>query len=291
MPITRTLQQLGKRLATVSETPSLDAQVLLAHILELPRTSILAHPEITLTAKQSRALQNLRGRLEGGEPLPYVLGHWEFYGLDFNLSSDVLIPRPETELLVEQALSWLREHPGRRRAADIGTGTGCIAIALAANLPDLQVWATDISPQALKVAHSNVQKQDLSDRVYLLQSDLLDFRSATVSPNPFDLIAANLPYIPTSRLQTLEVARREPRLALDGGADGMDLIRRLLMNAPMWLAPGGCCLLEIDASQGEAACELAQACFPSARVSVIPDLAGLDRLVVISLPKIKGFPA
>lgn len=283
MPISQTLQQLGRKLATVSETPSLDAQVLLAHVLRLPRASVLAHPEITLTAGQERTLEALVARLEGREPLPYVLGHWEFYGLDFELTPDVLIPRPETELLVERALSWLRAHPGRRLAADIGTGTGCIAIVLAASLPDLQIWATDISPNALKVAQSNAQKQGLSERVHLLQSDLLDFRSAPNRPQPFDMIAANLPYIPTSRLETLEVARREPRSALDGGADGLDLIRRLLQGAPNWLAPGGCCLLEIDASQGDAVCQLAQACFPTAEISVVPDLAGLDRLVVIDL--------
>jgi release factor glutamine methyltransferase len=219
-----------------------------------------------------------------------VLGHWDFYGLDFSMTPDVLIPRPETELLVERALDWLRAHPGRRRVADIGTGSGCIAVSLAANVPDLRVLATDISSLALEVAKANAQKHAVSDRVQFLHADLFNFQPSTFNFQLFDLIAANLPYIPTDRLEILDVARREPRLALDGGADGLKLIGRLLMAAPGALAPGGLCLLEIDAEHGKTACALARAAFPQADVSLIPDLAGLDRLILVHSPVIKTTP-
>ncbi len=274
MYITQALRELSSQLAAVSETPSLDAQTLLAHVLGSSRAWVLAHPEAGLNPGQEEALRAAGARLAGGEPLPYILGHWEFYGLDFILTPDVLIPRPETELLVARALEWLRAHPNRRSAADIGTGSGCIAISLAVNLPDLHVLATDVSAAALEVAKANAEMHNVTKCIQFLPAELTTLQ-------PIDLIVANLPYIPTPRLESLAVARREPRLALDGGPDGLDAIRGLMPTAGQWLAPGGCCLLEIDASQGEAAWKLAQSFFPGAKISIIPDLAGLDRLMVV----------
>ena len=290
MYISQALQELSKRLAAVSETPSLDAQILLAHVLGASRAWVLAHPEDSLSLAQEQALHAARACLEAGEALPYVLRSWEFYGLDFIVSPDVLIPRPETELLVERALEWLRLHPGRRAAADIGTGSGCIAVSLAVNLPDLHVLATDVSLPALEIAKANAEKHAVADRVLFVMADLLDLPSGEApDEHPitdritlFDLILANLPYIPTSRLASLAVARREPRLALDGGPDGLNLIRSVISAAARWLAPGGCCLLEIDASQAEAALDLARSAFPQATAAVIPDLAGFDRLLQVS---------
>jgi len=283
MYLSDALRESTNRLSTVSENPSLDAQILLAHILGVSRAWVLAHPEASLNAEQEQVWNSATARLEGGEPLPYVLGRWEFYKLDFFVSPAVLIPRPETEMLVERALGWLRDRPERRRAADIGTGSGCIAISLAVNLPDLHVWASDVSLPALEIAKLNAQKHAVSDRVHFLHADLLDFQSIAPHQQPFDLLATNLPYIPTSRLKTLDVARREPRLALNGGEDGLDLIRRLIQSAPRWLAQGGLCLLEIDSEHGESALALAQETFPLAEVSVLPDLAGLNRLLVVQL--------
>jgi release factor glutamine methyltransferase len=287
MELSQALQEVSKRLAAASESPSLDAQTLLAHVLGSSRAWVLAHPEASLTPEQEKALRCAGVRLEAGEPLPYVLGHWEFFGLDYTVSPDVLIPRPETELLVERALEWLRAHPGRRGAADIGTGSGCIAVSLAVNLPDLHVLATDVSLPALEIAKANAEKHNVSKSIRFLRADLINLQPSTfnfqpLDLQPFDLIAANLPYIPTSRLASLAVARREPRLALDGGPDGLDFIRGLMPAVARWLAPGGCCLLEIDASQGEAALDLARSVFPQAKISVIPDLAGLDRLLQVS---------
>src|SRR5512143_2162838 len=152
------LEATAARLSTVSESPQLDAQVLLAYVLDKPRTWVLAHPDSAPEPEAALKLEPMLRRLEQGEPLPYVLGHQEFFGLDFELTPDVLIPRPETELLVEKALAWLEAAPERRTVADVGTGSGCIAVSLATRLPDLHVLATDISMAALRVARRNAQK-------------------------------------------------------------------------------------------------------------------------------------
>jgi release factor glutamine methyltransferase len=254
----------------------LDAQVLLAHITGRTRAWVLAHPELALTGEEEINLEAALARLEQGEPLPYVLGHWEFYGLDFWVTPATLIPRPETELLVESAMEWLGLHPGRRLAADVGTGTGCIAVALAAHFPDLHLLACDISLQALKVAQKNVLRHGLRSQISCLQADLLP-----PARQPFNLICANLPYIPSEALKSLAVASWEPCQALDGGPDGLDPVRRLLNSAPAALAPGCRMLLEIEATQGAAALELARSAFPRAEVVLIQDLAGRDRLICI----------
>ena len=272
-------EQIRQRLRLVSESALLDAQVLLAHILRQPRAWVLAHPETTLEPNQANLLENAVQRLEAGEPLPYVLGHWEFYGLDFVVSPAVLIPRPETELLVDHALHWLENNPMRRTAADIGTGSGCIAIALASHVPDLRVIATDISWGALQVSRQNIAKHKLADRVILLQSDLLQ----PIRPQPaqrFDLLCANLPYIPISTLESLDKLHREPRIALSGGFSGTDLIQRLLQDASQVLSPGGLLLLEIEATLGQVVRSLVEIALPGSTVKVLPDLAGHDRLVV-----------
>ncbi len=153
------------RLLPVSEEPALEAQVLLAHVLGKPRAWVMAHPEAALTIEQDSELCRLLERRLNGEPLPYLLGHWEFFGLRFKVTPDVLIPRPETELLVEKGLAWLKEHPWRRLAVDVGTGSGCIAISLAHRVMDLHVIAVDISRPALKVAQENIIDHHVQERV------------------------------------------------------------------------------------------------------------------------------
>ena len=283
MRLDAALAELSAQLAPLSDTPALEAQVLLAHILQHSRPWVLTHPEIELSLTHQQELEHSAARRQHGESLPYIIGHWEFYGLDFLVTPAVLIPRPETELLVEYALRWLKSHPTCRRAADIGTGSGCIAIALAMHIPDLQVLATDLSPQALDVARQNAARHGVAERITFLQADLLALQGM-IPTQPFDLIAANLPYIPTATLLELPVARFEPRLALDGGEDGLDLIRRLLHQAQAYLSPDGCLLLEIEAGQGDVSRAMAQAAFPHARVTVQADLAGHDRLVTVELP-------
>ena len=274
------LDGLIPRLEKNSDTPGLDAQVLLARVMERPRSWLLAHPETLLTGEQLVALEALVQRLERGEPLPYVLGQWEFFGLEFEVTPEVLIPRPETELLVERAIAWLQARPGYRLAADIGTGCGCIAISLAVNVADVHVTAIDISPQALAVARCNAEKLHVADRITFLEADLIP---DPLSANPFSLIAANLPYIPTRTLHKLPIYGREPTVALDGGADGLSIIRKLLELAPKRLAPGGLLLLEIEASEGPEVLSMAQEAFPEAEIRLHQDLGGNDRLLEVQV--------
>ena len=276
LTVSRALEQAREVLAPHSETAALDAQTLLAAIMHRERAWLLAHPEARLTPRQRRRLQRACARLAQGEPLPYVLGRWHFYGREFAITPAVLIPRPETETLVEHALAWLRAHPDRRRVADVGTGSGALAVTLAAEMPAVRVTATDISPAALEVARRNARRHGVAERIVFVETDLL---AAIVGA--FDLIVANLPYIPTAELADLPVARHEPREALDGGADGLAAIRRLLSQAQTRLAPGGALMLEIAADQGEAVRAAARQAFPAAEITLYADLAGRDRVVVL----------
>lgn len=265
--------------------PQQEAQLIIAQVLDKPRTWIAAHRDTPLTDPQIDSAQKAFFRLKAGEPLPYLLGHWEFFGLDFDITKDVLIPRPETELLVEKAISWLQASPERKTVADIGTGSGIIATAIAMHAPQTRILATDISLAALKIAKHNAMKFHAHHRIDFLLCDLLPQH---IDPLPtdshFDLICANLPYIPTRTLHQLPIYGREPTLALDGGADGLDLYRRLLKIAPDWLAPGGMMLLEIEASQGTGALSLAYDTFDQVTLHLHQDLAGHDRLLEIMLP-------
>jgi len=267
------LIEARKRLEPLSPDAWLEAQLLLAHALQKNRTWVLTHLEIALEAGQQERLDGLLARRLDGVPLPYLLGHWEFFGLDFTVSPDVLIPRPETELLVEQALAWLKNHPGRR-AADVGTGSGCTAVSLAKCQSDLHLVATDQSTSAIKIAAANASRHGVADRIQFLHTNLLDGITG-----PLDLVVANLPYIPSATLEELLVAKYEPLSALDGGPQGLSLIEELLKDASRWWTPGGAILLEIESGQGESAPALAQALLPRARVSLLPDLAGLPRVV------------
>jgi release factor glutamine methyltransferase len=270
------LEQASKLLQAYSGTAVQDAQVLLAGITEKKRSWVVAHPETRLSAAQQENLETALTLLEAGEPLPYVLGEWEFYGLKFMVTPDVLIPRPETELLVETAIDWLKAHPDKRRFGEVGTGSGCICVSLAVNVPDLICIASDISIAACFIAQANVLRHAPCGQTVIVQDHLL-----STNRGPFDLLCANLPYIPTDTLETLDVYGREPTLALDGGKDGLDLIRQLLQLCPRLLAPGGMLLLEIGADQENAARHLARRTFPKAAIDIKPDLAGHPRLLVI----------
>ena len=270
------LEDATNRLEPLSESARLDAQILLTHILGRSRTWVLAHPEALLTTEQTVRGEELLTRLCQGEPLPYILGHWEFYGLDFMITPDVLIPRPESELIVEKALEWLKFHPGRHTIADVGTGSGCIAVSLAVNYAGLRILASDLSFTALRVATLNASRHVVSSQINFAQADLLmPFRVS------FDLVCANLPYIPSTTLKALDVYQREPELALDGGFDGLVLIQRLMEQYKQRMSRHSLLLMEIGYTQGEAALELAYRFFPKAQVDLVSDLAGLDRMLMV----------
>ena len=256
--------------------PSIETLALLSQVLSRPKAWLLAHPDTYLEEDQLQNLNGLLVRLIGGEPLPYLLGHWEFFGIDFVVSPDVLIPRPETELLVEEGMHWAQAQPGSLRAVDVGTGSGCIAVSLGRHCSNLHILSIDISRPALRIARQNVVLQGVQDRVNLLQADLL-----SACAGPFDLLCANLPYIPSNTLAGLDVSRHEPALALDGGPDGLRLIECLLAQAATRMAPGGLLLLEIESGQGAAALEVAQRLYPQARAEIVNDLAGKPRLLKI----------
>lgn len=259
------------------ESPRLDAELLLAYVLDANRAAVLARPDRQLTPKQLTRYRNLAARRADREPLAYIVGQREFFGLDFAVDARVLIPRPETELLVERALGLARRWPAPQ-IADVGAGSGAIAVSLAVHLPQAAVYALDESAGALAVVAGNACRHGVAGRVHCLAGDLL-----APLPGPVDLITANLPYVTTDEWRALapEIRDYEPRAALDGGPDGLALIRRLLATAGSHLQPGGAILLEIGAEQGAAATVLAREHFPQARVQLQQDYAGLDRLVVL----------
>jgi len=278
-----TLLQAAETLSAAGcDTPHLDAEVLLAYRLGKDRAWLYAHPEYALAPDQLADYQSLIARRAAREPVAYLTGHKEFFGLDFVVTPGVLIPRPETERLVEIALQILEAEasPGTIAIADVGTGSGAIAIALATHAQAAHVFAADISAAALAAARRNAVRHGVAGRVDCLQGDLL-----TPLRGTFHLIVANLPYLSRADLAAAspEVAQWEPRLALEGDSDGLAVIRRLLAAAASRLHPAGALLAEIGAGQGADVLALADQHFPRATVEIAQDYTGLDRVLVVRL--------
>lgn len=262
------------------ESASLDAQVLLAHLLGKDRTWLFAHHEYVLTPEEAESYTALIRRRMAHEPIAYLIGRKEFYGLEFIIDRRVLIPRPETELLVDLVLDEISAlHRKPVFVADVGTGSGAIALSLAANQKDVRVFAIDLSEDALDIADTNVQRLDVRKQVTLLCGDLL-----TPLTHPVDIIVANLPYIPSATYSMLEpdIREYEPRLALESGPKGLDAISRLLQQAHLHLAASGQIFLEIAHDQGEMVEQLAAYQFPHARsIRIHKDYHDHDRIVRI----------
>lgn len=290
--------------ANGSETARLDAELLLADVLAVDRTTIVAHPEAAVGPAAADHFEDHLRRREAGEPVAYIRGLKEFHGLAFAVDARALIPRPETELLVDLALAHLIERLGRgpRPAgspplaiADAGTGSGAIAVALAVALRrrgmlgEVEIVASDLAPEAVTLARENAVGHGVADRVAVVTADLLPPAGSAADPLTvparFDLVCANLPYVPTEVVPTLPAAASfEPAEALDGGPDGLDVVRRLLDVLPDRLAPGGAALLEIGADQGGALHAAAARRLPGWDVRVEPDLAGRPRVAVLAAP-------
>ncbi|QDT46043.1 Release factor glutamine methyltransferase [Symmachiella dynata] len=261
-----------------SDTPRLDAEILLAHARGCPRIQLYTHYDEVLDDEVRASMRALVTRRAQAEPVAYLVGHREFYGLDFHVSSDVLIPRPDTETLVLELLTLAAGRPGPQ-ILELGTGSGCIAVATAANLPAAKIVAVDISPAALNIAVKNATAHNVAERIDFREGDLFE---PLDSEAKFDFVISNPPYIADAELAQLDadVRDHEPHLALAGGADGLDVIRRILAEAGQRLKSGGFLLLEIGAEQGNVLPELIAASGDYREARIVNDLAHRPRVAV-----------
>jgi release factor glutamine methyltransferase len=260
------------------------ADVLLCHTLGIDRTQLLTRSEEQITGSDYQEYLRLVARRGAGEPLQYITGHQEFYGLDFTVNPDVLIPRPETEFLVERVIK-LASGPSKEPnplIVDVGTGSGCIAIVLAVHLPQARLIATDISSAALDVARANADRHGVSNRIQFVEGDALEPLARLGLESAVDVLASNPPYVEeaNSQLVQREVREWEPHNALFAGADGLDFYRRLLEDAPGYLKPDACVILEIGFSQLDAISSM----LGSGRLALVDttaDLQGIPRTICI----------
>ena len=258
----------------------LEAEVIAMNVMRMPRQDLFAHQEDEATIQHEQDIQGILDRRRTREPLAYILGYREFYGVNLLVNSDVMIPRPETETIVEHALfmALMGMESPQLVIADVGTGTGAIAINLAIHIPAARIYAVDLTDPVLNVASYNIRSHNVADRVTLCQGDLLE-----PVPEQVDLVVANLPYIPTGRIPTLQPeVQWEPKMALDGGQDGLGLVRRLMSQATTKLKDQGIILLEMDPEQMAVASGMALQNFPDATVTVEQDLARRDRILVVT---------
>lgn len=276
------LQALRKASSTLTshgiEDAFLEAELLLMRVLGLNRAQLYAQSDQELSPERWAEFWQLIERRLQHEPAAYILRHCSFYDLDLYIDSRAFIPRPESELLVEEALKFIHQRDSCL-VADVGTGSGAIAIAIALHSPATKIYAIDMSAAALEVTVINCQRYEVVGRVSLLQGDLLQ-----PLPEPVDLIVANLPYVKDDELGKLspEIERFEPQIALAGGREGLDKISQLLAQSGEKLRPQGLILLEIGQGEGEAATALASRYFPGARIELLPDLSGIDRVVRVA---------
>jgi release factor glutamine methyltransferase len=265
------------------ENPRLNAELLLAHSLNLGREGLYSHLHDASREEERENMESLVKRRVSGEPLQYILGHQEFWSIDFRVDPRVLIPRPETELLVEQSLSILSESSLRRipYVLEIGTGSGAVAISLAKEMKELFLVATDISGEALLVAGENAKSAGVLHRIAFVRGDLFGPFRWMREKGPFDLILSNPPYVHRSEVQNLarEIKDHEPILALDGGKDGMKFYRAIASQAPLYLRKGGWLLVEIGEGQGKKVSTMIEEGGAFLRPERMDDLSGIERVV------------
>mgnify|MGYP001016469441 CR=1 FL=1 len=264
------------------DSPRLSAELLLSHVLGLRRIELYTQYGKLVAKEQLDQLHGLVKRAGLHEPVAYLVGRTEFYSIEFEVTCDCLIPRPETELLVQRAIEVLRKRSGPQHVCDLCTGCGAIAVAIAKNVPDVKVVATDISEPALRVAARNVEKHQLQDRIELLEGDLFEPVIPQLDVSPFDLIACNPPYVSDVEYETLDknVKDYEPRIALCAGEGGLDLYRRISEKVAQFVKSDGILLLEIGYMQGPAVGELLEQTGAFAEIHVEKDLHKHDRVVV-----------
>ena len=275
MNISEWMKHARDRLAqTGCPDPDIDARWIAEDVLEMTRQALFFEADRAIPRPQLIRLESMLDRRAAGEPVQYILGVADFMGLKFRVDGSVLIPRQDTEALVEAALIDLRRRPGQPAVLDLCAGSGCIGLSLASLAPNARVTLSDLSSGALGIARAN--QRELGVKAELRQGDLFD----AVKGERFDVIASNPPYIPTSELDALQrEVRFEPRIALDGGADGLDFYRRIARSAPDHLAPGGAIFLEVGAGEAPAVLALLKAALPGAEVGTVRDLNGIERVV------------
>jgi release factor glutamine methyltransferase len=287
MTVAEALRDAGRRLEAVGGTGRLDATLLLEYVTDEPRESFITDGERRLTLPETTGLAKAVERRLGGTPVAYITGEAGFFGRTFGVDERVLVPRPETEHLVEAALGALRAA-GKTRGniADIGTGSGAIAISLAAELPDAWIFGTDISQDAIDVARRNAARNNVFQSCTFLHGDLAQPLGRFA---PFDALVANLPYVPTAEIPAApDPVAFEPWLALDGGPDGLALYRRLIATLPALLAPGAPVFFEAAPGTIEPLAELVARTFPDTVPLVGHDYAGLARFIQFTLPPAAG---
>jgi len=264
------------------DSPRLSAELLLSHVLAKKRIELYMQFDQPVAEDQLSCLHDLVKRAGQHEPVAYILGKTEFYSLELNVTPDCMIPRPETELLVERAIEFLQVQACQQLVCDLCTGCGCIGIVIAKICPNARIIATDISDDALKVAAQNVQKHQLDKQVELLCGDLFESVTARLAGDKFDLIVCNPPYVSAAEYETLakNVKDYEPRLALWAGADGLDICRRVIKGAGAFLKPGGALMLEIGFSQGQAVKELLERTGTFAEIRIERDFQNHDRIAI-----------
>lgn len=264
------------------DSPRLNAEMLLSQVLAMQRIELYTGFDQPVARPQLDKLHELVKRAGLGEPVAYLIGRTEFYSMEFEISPDCLIPRPETELLVERAIEFLRTRSDKQLVCDLCTGSGCIATAIAKNFPDARLIATDISDTALSMAAKNVQKHQLAGRVELLCGDLFDPVMPQLDTEKFDLIVCNPPYVSSAEFEALEkkVKDYEPRLALYAGADGLDVYRRIVEKVDQFLKGDGALMLEIGYSQGRQVRELLEQGGGFTEIVVEKDFHDNDRIVI-----------
>jgi release factor glutamine methyltransferase len=265
------------------DAPRLSAELLLSHVMDAPRIKLYTNYEKPLPESQLTQYRDLVKRAGEHEPVQYLTGRAHFFNLEFEVTRDTLIPRPETETLVEHVLQAQRNLPGLEapRVLDLCTGSGCIAAAVAKNLKNATVVATEISPRAASVARKNIERLGLADRVTVLEGDLLAPLDQLPDAHPYDILVSNPPYIPTAEIPKLDpnVRNYEPARALDGGPDGLDFVRRILTEAPPRLAQGARLYIEIAFDQGPAALALAESTETLDSPKILKDYGGRDRVL------------
>jgi release factor glutamine methyltransferase len=259
------------------DNPALDARRLLTGALGITAAELATHPHVPLTAEQGTTVAAFKRRRLGREPVARIIGEAEFWGLPFRLSPETLVPRPDTETVVETALALLPGREAPLAILDLGTGTGCLLIALLHERPAARGLGIDRSLGALRTARGNARRNDVGDRAIFAQSDW-----AAAAGGPFDLVVSNPPYIASPVIATLDpdVREHDPRLALDGGPDGLDAYRVILAEAPRLLSPGGLLLFEIGFDQGEALERLTVGC-PLEFLGIRPDMTGNPRCAAL----------